>query len=521
VNRRVTALTRRDGVPRKEDVTRATVVLRELTSLLRRGRGSPDERITRALSLLVEQLDMRTAIVSRFHEGRRVITHLAGEPVQDASLLAMPAEETICHLVAAGEVGPLVADTRSDPVLERHAHVEAYSVGAWVGVPLVVGGEVTGTLCAMSPVSRPDLTERDGALLATVGEYVAEVLAAVGGTAPPRPANVPAPRPPVDLPDAAAALAGGDDLEGMTRPVLELVHEITGLESAYLTLIDWAGDAQQVKYSLNTGGMHIPEGLRVPWEGTLCRRSLNEGRPYTRDVPLVWGDSQVARDLGIQTYVSVPLRDADDLVVGTLCGTSRDRVDLDDRALHSMRMFAQLLSAQLQREAARAAARERAGEHVAVTEAAAGGPGGHGRDPVTGLLTRPSVSAWLRSVVPGLRPGVERLAVGWIDAVPAGGLLATPEGWEESLTGAVLGVGRAGDLHGRVGESFVVAAVLPAGEAGLGVWRDRLSYVVSTQASASNLHATLGVETTDDPTADPEGLLQRAAVATRTRAVHA
>ena len=65
----------------------------------------------------------------------------------------------------------------------------------------------------------------------------------------------------------------------------------------------------------------------------------------------MWGDSEAARDLQIQTYVSVPLRDADDIVVGTLCGTSRSRVDLDERALHTMRMFAQLLSAQLQREA--------------------------------------------------------------------------------------------------------------------------------------------------------------------------
>jgi hypothetical protein len=135
---------------------------------------------------------------------------------------------------------------------------------------------------------------------------------------------------------------------------------------------------------------------------------------------------------------------------------------------------------------------------------------------VTGLLTRPGVGAWLRSVVPGLRPGVERLAVGWIDVVPAGGPVPTPAGWEASLTAAVLGVGRAGDLHGRVGESFVVAAVLPAGEAGVGGWRDRLSYVVATQASASNLHASLGVEATDDPAADPESLLQRAAAHART-----
>jgi GAF domain-containing protein len=548
-------------------VTRATVVLRELMSLLRRGGGSPDERITRALALVVEQLDMRTAIVSRFYGGRRIITHVAGQPLPGADLLSMPAEETICHLVAAGEVGPLVTDTKAHPVLDRHGHVEAYSIGAWVGVPLVLGGHVTGVLCAMSPVSRPDLTERDAALLATVGEYVAEVLGraraprgepdqapaealheasgetsgeASAGTR--KPPVVPAPRAYVDLPDVATILAAGTDLEAVTRPVLELVHELTGLESTFLTVIDWAGDRQQVRYALNSGDLRIPEGLRTPWADTLCRRSLNEGRPYTRDVPEVWGDSDAARDLGIQTYVSVPLRDGDDLVVGTLCGTSSDRVELDERALHSMRMFARLLSAQLQQEAARAALAERAErlEAAAARAAAAsegesaGAPAVGGRDPLTGLLTRAGVGEWLRSVVPGLRPGLERLAVGWVDAHPLHRDHARPGGpglplgrdharsgdpadpaddWEAGLAEALLGVGRPGDLHGRAGDAFVLAAVLPAGEAGLGGWRDRLSYVVTARAAASHLRSAVGVAATDDPGADPEALLREAAAA--------
>jgi GAF domain-containing protein len=484
-------------------------VLRELTALLRLGRGTGDERITRALALLVEQLDMRTAFVSRFHDGRRLITHSAGEPVPAAGMLPLPMEETICHLVAAGEVGPLVADAAADPVLGRHGHVEAFSIGAWAGVPVVVGDEVVGAVCAMSPTARPDLTERDSALLVTVGDYVGLVIAEAEPAADAA-SGLPRQRPAVDLPDVATAFADGQDLEGMTRPVLELVHEITGLESTFLTLVDWAGDEQQVRYSLNTGDMQIQEGLRVPWEGTLCRRSLLEGTPYTRDVPLVWGDSEAARDLQIQTYVSVPLRDADDVVVGTLCGTSRSRVDVDDRALHSMRMFGQLLSAQLQREATRTAASEREQER----EAAVGAAGGVQRDPATGLLTRAGTATWLRSVVPGLRPGVEQLALAWVDVVPVTGAPASPEGWQTRFAGVVRGVGRAGDLRGRVGESFVLGSVLPATEASLGSWRDRLAYVVDT-AAGPHLRAAIGVAATDDPAGDPDALLQRAGAAAR------
>jgi GAF domain-containing protein len=475
-------------------------VLPELSELLHLRTGTADERINGALAVLVEQLGMRTAIVSWFEDGQRFVTHQAGEPLPESALAPMPAEETLCHLVATGDVGPLVGDTAAHEVLGRHGHVEAYRIGAWVGVPITLGEDVVGTVCALAGEPRPDLSDRDTALLVTVGDYVSEVLAEVAGV--PGPAQL-------DLPTVATSLAGSATLEGLTRPVLELVQELTGLESTFLTVIDWGGEQQQVRYSLNTGEMQIPEGLSTPWEATLCRRSLNEGRPYTRDVPLVWGDMEVARDLAIQTYVSVPLRDADDMVIGTLCGTSRDAVELDDRAVHSMRMLGQLLSAQIHRESTRAVTAERAEEREATAVAA-----GATRDPETGLMSRTGVRAWLRSVIPGLRPDVEQLALGWVDILPATGATAPPADWTVTYATVIRSAGRAGDLHGRIGDAFVVASVLPASEAGVGSWRDRLIHIATTEAG-QHLRATVGVATTSDPNADPDLLLQRAATAAR------
>jgi hypothetical protein len=178
--------------------------------------------------------------------------------------------------------------------------------------------------------------------------------------------------------------------------------------------------------------------------------------------------------------------------------------------VHSMRMFGQLLSAQLQREAARVAASEREQERDAVLGAAGGVP----RDPATGLLTRAGAATWLRSVVPGLRPGVEQLALAWVDVVPVAGAPAPPEGWQTRFADVVRGVGRAGDLRARVGESFVVGSVLPGTEASVGSWRDRLAYVAGT-AAGPHLRVAIGVATTDDPAADPDALLQRAGAAAR------
>jgi len=49
---------------------------------------------------------------------------------------------------------------------------------------------------------------------------------------------------------------------------------------------------------------------------------MEEGRSYADNVDTCWGDSAVARELGIVTYVSQPVRTADGAVFGTLCGAS-------------------------------------------------------------------------------------------------------------------------------------------------------------------------------------------------------
>ncbi len=100
----------------------------------------------------------------------------------------------------------------------------------------------------------------------------------------------------------------------------------------------------------------------MDWSDTLCKRPLDEGRTATTDVPLVWGDSVAAATMGIQTYVSVPVLDGDQAVAGTLCGVSTSRVDVDDRDLATMRMFAVLISQQLATQASADLHRRRAAE---------------------------------------------------------------------------------------------------------------------------------------------------------------
>ncbi len=148
----------------------------------------------------------------------------------------------------------------------------------------------------------------------------------------------------------AGLINNNEDLEGMVRPMLGLLETITGLESTYLTTIDSAQGVQRILFSRNSSTLNIPEGLAVVWDDTLCKRSLEEGRTYTDNVAALWGDSDAARELGITTYLSQPVRVADGELYGTLCGASNTRVRVSPEAQRLMLMFSELIARQVERE---------------------------------------------------------------------------------------------------------------------------------------------------------------------------
>lgn len=140
------------------------------------------------------------------------------------------------------------------------------------------------------------------------------------------------------------------NVEQLTRPLLDMLGTVTGLESTYLTTIDLKAGEQHVLLARNAGTMTIPEGLTVAWSDTLCKRALDAGRMSTSDVADCWGDSDAARQLGIQTYVSAPVRDDGGALLGTLCAASAQRRKIPPEAESLLRLFSTLVSQFLQRE---------------------------------------------------------------------------------------------------------------------------------------------------------------------------
>ncbi|KOC89367.1 sensor domain-containing diguanylate cyclase [Winslowiella iniecta] len=148
----------------------------------------------------------------------------------------------------------------------------------------------------------------------------------------------------------STALESENTLEGFVRQLLEMLELVTEMESTYLTRIDAEGIQQQILFSRNSKEMQIPEGLSVPWEDTLCKRALDEGRSFTCDVPGVWGDSQAAKQLGITTYISTPVMLAEGNLYGTLCAASSQSHRLSERAEQVLQLFAELIGQYIRKE---------------------------------------------------------------------------------------------------------------------------------------------------------------------------
>lgn len=139
-------------------------------------------------------------------------------------------------------------------------------------------------------------------------------------------------------------------LEQLTRPLLTLLSQVTGMESTYLTTIDTDEGVQRVEFARNVGDMVIPEGLVVPWADTLCKRALDENRMYSDNVAECWSDSEAAAALGIKTYVSAPIKSQDGEVLGTVCAASSDRVTRSVEVEPLLKLMSGLLGYSLERE---------------------------------------------------------------------------------------------------------------------------------------------------------------------------
>ncbi|WP_310591178.1 sensor domain-containing diguanylate cyclase [Paraburkholderia sp. DHOC27] len=88
----------------------------------------------------------------------------------------------------------------------------------------------------------------------------------------------------------------------------------------------------------------------MPWSDTLCKRCLDQGRRDVSNVSEVWGDSQAAAALGIETYASAPICGSNGEVIGTLCAAGKTSRKLSPRARSALNLFSKLIAQHIERE---------------------------------------------------------------------------------------------------------------------------------------------------------------------------
>jgi PAS domain S-box-containing protein len=308
--------------------------------------GEQHAALRRLLTVTCEQFGMDIAFVGVFDGfGNRTVRHsVHADGASGPTGLTEPLDATWCGRVV--QDGPiLVRDTRDDETLQALLPTGDLSIVSYAGAPLVdENGAVFGTLWAVGHEPRASLNPHDLDLLIGLAGVAAPLVRALEV-----PTTASGPR--MDLDSVAAAVEDADSVERLTRPLLGALRDLTGLASAYLTVVHEGDDVQEVRYALNSrDGFEVREGLLVPWSETLCKRALLEGRPITTDVSTVWGDSEAARSLGIQVYASVPVTTSDGLVWGTLCAADSQGAEQVETHLPTMRLFARLIASEVERE---------------------------------------------------------------------------------------------------------------------------------------------------------------------------
>jgi len=315
----------------------------------------------------------------------------------------------------------------------------------------------------------------------------------------------------------ADSVTGAQSLEELVRPLLELLQAVTGLESTYLTRIDAAAGVQHVVYARNALRLQIPEGLEVPWEGTLCKRALEEGRLYTDDVANCWADSEAAMALGIATYTSTPVRIEDGRLYGTLCAASGERKPLADGAEKILHMFSRLIGQQIERERLVQALRQ-ANDSLAVSALT---------DATTQLPNRRALMEEMRRRLVSLEREGGALTVAFVDldrfkAINDRYGHEVGDQFLAAIGGRLQSASRAGDFVARLGgDEFVVLSRTPHGgdaEAAAHAMRDRLQAETTGRfalagASIDYAGPSIGMVVAAQDARDPEALLAQADVA--------
>lgn len=134
-------------------------------------------------------------------------------------------------------------------------------------------------------------------------------------------------------------------LEQAARPLLQLVQHLTGLNTTFITRIDWKALTQQVVLVEGQPSVPVQEGAVVEWSDSMCRLLFDAKLEQSDAVPELFpGSAGVA--LGMQSFFALPVL-SEGKTIGTLCGASTNLVVIKDHTLISLKLIADAIAYQM------------------------------------------------------------------------------------------------------------------------------------------------------------------------------
>ncbi|MBU1620129.1 MAG: sensor domain-containing diguanylate cyclase [Gammaproteobacteria bacterium] len=134
-------------------------------------------------------------------------------------------------------------------------------------------------------------------------------------------------------------------LEQAARPLLQLVQHLTGLDTTFLTRIDWKALTQQVVLVEGQHSVPLQEGAVVNWSDSMCRLLFDTKLEQSDAIPELFPGSAGAA-LGMQSFFALPVL-SEGKTLGTLCGASTEPMVITDTTFTSLKLIANALAYQM------------------------------------------------------------------------------------------------------------------------------------------------------------------------------
>jgi PAS domain S-box-containing protein len=134
-----------------------------------------EEAFDRLVRQAAGVLEVPVALVSLIDEDRQVFKAFVGLPELWASVRQLALSQSLCQHLLVTRQPLVIPDTRRDPLARDNEFILALGVAAYLGIPLIVSGQVLGSLCVADRQRRDWTAEQVAALTELAGLVMTEI----------------------------------------------------------------------------------------------------------------------------------------------------------------------------------------------------------------------------------------------------------------------------------------------------------------------------------------------------------